>query len=238
MEISQLGVERSQFQAIRERTFMRKTRPVILLPLACLTFLVLCPLVFAAAPARTHEITIDDYFTEAFLNGCAVSPDGRWVAYVELRWQPPSDDRNTDLWVVNTQSAEVRRLTFDPAADTDPVWSADSRWVYFLSRRGEKDGQPPLNKQTQVWRISLEGGEPQAVTRLKNGVDGFALSRDGKTLYYLASAEAQADEWKDLREQFDNLDYGRGVDNFSAVWTLDLTNWRAEKLMDPQRGDQ
>ena len=188
-----------------------------------------------AAPARTHDITIEDYFTEAFLNGCALSPDGRWVAYTEMRWSPPADDRNTDLWLVNTQSAEVRRLTFDPAADHDPAWSPDSRWIYFLAKRGESGDAAPLNKQTQVWRIAPDGGAEQAVTRLKDGVDAFALARDGKTLYYVISHESQAAEWQDLREEFSELTYGKGVENYSQVWTLDLANWRAEKLIDEKR---
>jgi dipeptidyl aminopeptidase/acylaminoacyl peptidase len=237
VEILHFCPDRPSFQAAYERKSMRKAYRSGLLPLALVILAGAwgLPLGAAPAPARTHDITIDDYFTEAFVNGCALSPDGHWVAYTEMRWEPPAEDRNTDLWLVNTQSSEVRRLTFDPASDHDPAWSADSRWIYFLAKRGKSGDDAPYNQQTQVWRIAPDGDFEQAVTRLKDGVEAFALGRSGKTLYYVVSHENQEDEWKDLRAEFSDLTYGRGVDNFSQVWALDLSSWREEKLIDDQR---
>ena len=75
----------------------------------------------AAAAERTHAIVLEDYFTLTAVTDCALSPDGAWVAYTEMRWDEEADKRNTDLWVVNVASQEVTRLTFDLEADTDPA---------------------------------------------------------------------------------------------------------------------
>ena len=191
--------------------------------------------VVLGAPARTHDITLDDYFTQAFINDCVISPDGHYVAYTDMRWEPPSENRNTDLWIVDTRTGEARRLTFHPAKDENPQWSADNRWIYFTSKRGKEEGEPPLNGKMQVWRASVPGGSEHAVTRLKDGVSAFAISRDGKMLYYKTSSENQDDEWKDLRESYKDLTYGRGVTNVSQIWKLNLQNWRAEKIVDEKR---
>ncbi|HEY3293986.1 MAG TPA: S9 family peptidase [bacterium] len=188
-----------------------------------------------SAPARTHEITLDDYFTQAFISDCAISPDGRYVVYSEMRWEPSAERRNTELWVVDTKSGESRRLTFDPAADSEPRWSHDSKTIYFLSSRGKEGDPAPLNKETQVWRVAVDGGEPQAVTRLQKGVSAYAMSRDGKTLYYSSPVEKVAEDFKDLREEYSKLTYGKGVDTHTQVWKLDLTSWRTDKLIDEQR---
>lgn len=185
---------------------------------------------------RTHDITAEDYFTLAVVTDSVASPDGRFVAYSEERWEPPAEKRNTDLWVAEVATKSVRRLTFDRASDESPRWSADSRFIYFSSnpqRGDEKD--PPFNGKTQVWRVSVDGGEPFPITRVKDGVGLFDLSGDGTTLYYTAANEVVADEWKDLREKHKDLSYGHGVVKFSQVWKLDLTSWRAEKLIDEKR---
>ena len=56
----------------------------------------------AEAPRRDHDITVHDYFTQADLFDLAVSPDGKRVAYTEGRWQESTNDRKTDMWVVES----------------------------------------------------------------------------------------------------------------------------------------
>lgn len=139
------------------------------------------------AQTRDHDITLDDYFSQSIISTMACSPDGRHVAYTEGRWEEDIDRRNTDLWVVSTATKEVRRLTFDPAGESSPQWSADSRHIYFMTtRKRSGEDNPPYDGSRQVWRISVDGGEIFPVTRVKKGVRGFQLSTDGRTLYYLA----------------------------------------------------
>jgi serine/threonine protein kinase len=66
----------------------------------------------------------------------ALSPDGTRLVLERL-------DRATntwDLWLLDVASRIESRLTFDPADDTDPVWSPDSRQIAFASfRHGHLD---------------------------------------------------------------------------------------------------
>jgi hypothetical protein len=68
----------------------------------------------------------------------------------------------------------VKRLTENDWEDHYPVYSHDSRAIFFSSRRSGK---------RQIWRMSSDGGDPvQIVTpgQAHNPVE----SPDGKTLYY------------------------------------------------------
>ncbi|MHC4414949.1 MAG: S9 family peptidase [Planctomycetota bacterium] len=209
-------------------------------PLVCL-LLVACPSVSGQTPVRAHDITADDYFSLSWISHCVMAPDGRRVAYVERRWDEELDGRNADLWVVSTEGTDGthprRRLTFDHAADLSPSWSPDGRWIYFTSARKQgDDAKPPYNDKTQVWRISVDGGNIIPVTRQPEGILGYELSVDGRSLYFTAGVKTvEADAWKPLRETHDDLDYGHGVVTFSQLWKLDLESWRQEKLVDEKR---
>jgi len=190
----------------------------------------------AAPPKRDHKLVLEDYFSIATMTSVAVSPDGRFVAYDELRWEPPREHRNADLWLVERASGTVRRLTFDHASDTSPVWSPDGKYIYFKSNRkraGEED--PPYDGKSQVWRIARDGGEPLAVTRVKGGVGFFDLSGDGESLYYTTAKDTVDDEWKDLKKEYDKLEYGDSSIKTTTVWRLDLVNWRTTKVFDEER---
>ena len=208
---------------------------IMLRSLAYGILLVLPVMAHADAPVRDHDITLDDYFTQAYITSAEISPNGQFVAYTEMRWEPPAEKRNTELWIVNTKTSETQRLTFTRENDENPQWSADSRWIYFTAKRGEDKGEVPYNKKTQVWRISVNGGDSQVVTRLTDGIDQYLVSVDGKQLYYTVTDEDIEDEWKELREKHKDLEYGHGIENFSQLWSLDLTTWRTHKLAEPKR---
>jgi dipeptidyl aminopeptidase/acylaminoacyl peptidase len=190
----------------------------------------------ADAPQRTHDITAEDYFTLATLFDCAVSPDGKHIAYTEGRWQQATDDRKSDLWVVATAGGPAQRLSADRANDRTPRWAPDGKAIYVLgNRKREAEKRPPFDGSSQVWKVRLDGGEPTAVTRVSGGVTAYGLSGDGKSLWYVTETEHTGDPWKEMRTRFKEIEYGHGVTKASQVWRLDLENWREEKVIDAQR---
>jgi eukaryotic-like serine/threonine-protein kinase len=66
----------------------------------------------------------------------ALSPDGKRAVLERL----DAATNNYDLWLLELSSGIMSRLTSDPAEDSDPVWSPDSRQVAFSSlRKGHLD---------------------------------------------------------------------------------------------------
>ena len=135
--------------------------------LPMLAAVLLCSPVFAEPFSAEHLVRLDR------VGSPALSPDGMQVVYPVRETDMEADKGAYDLWLSPVAGGEARRLTRHEASDTSPAWSADGRFVYFLSKRGDV---------TQVWRIAMAGGEAAPVTELSLDVGTFRLSADGRRL--------------------------------------------------------
>ena len=100
----------------------------------------------------------------------AWAPDGKTLAVTLSR------EGGSQIFLLNPDGSNVRRITTSSAIDTEPRYSPDGKWIYFTSDRG---GTP------QIYRMSPTGGEPQRVT-FEGGYNvSPRLSPDGKSLAYI-----------------------------------------------------
>jgi dipeptidyl aminopeptidase/acylaminoacyl peptidase len=132
----------------------------------------LAPLALAAVK-ESHPFDVRDLIAFDRLSEPKVSPDGRLVVFTVSALDFEANKRRTDLWISNTDGTGLRQLTRNESSDTSAVWAPDGKAIYFASTR---------SGSSQVWRLSLDGGEPQPVTSLPLDVGSFALSPDGTKL--------------------------------------------------------
>ena len=103
----------------------------------------------------------------------AWSPDGKTLALTLSR------DGGSQLFLldVGSSSSEPRRLATSTAIDTEPVFTADGRLIYFVSDRG---GSP------QIYKIPTTGGSAERVTFTGSYNISPTLSPDGRWLAYIS----------------------------------------------------
>ena len=137
--------------------------------------LCLSSLYFGSAAAAVQNFSIEDLVDARRISEPAVSPDGRSVAFTVRETDRDANRGRTDIWVVDLapKNAPPRRVTSHGENDSSPVWSPDSRTLYFLSER---------SGSSQVWRLPLSGGEAQEVTHYPTDVNNFTVSPDGAKL--------------------------------------------------------
>ena len=109
-------------------------------------------------------------FTAGIAGSPRWSPDGHTIVF-DAR---PKD--LADIYSINATGGTPKRLTDNPAEDHQPCFSADGRWIYFVSAR---------SGPRQVYRMPAGGGKEEAVTH--NGGWSPVASPDGRWIYYSKS---------------------------------------------------
>jgi dipeptidyl aminopeptidase/acylaminoacyl peptidase len=116
----------------------------------------------------------------------AVSPDGRWVAYVVAPAGKAGERRLSALQLAAANgSTPPRPLTAGTAADTGPRWAPDSAALFFLSDR---------TGSVQVHRIRVDGGEAEGLTDWAGDIYEILPLADGRLAVVAADEPTEEDQ--------------------------------------------
>ena len=80
----------------------------------------------------------------------AWSPDGKLIAYSKT-----DVSRSADIYLIPSTGGEEKKITFDPASEANPRFSADGTKVYFVRREGG-DGGGEGRPSSQLFCVPLE----------------------------------------------------------------------------------
>ncbi len=106
----------------------------------------------------------------------AVSPDGRYCAFVVRQMDLEKNRYLSHLYLVDLESGALRQLTFGEVKDAHPVWHPDGRTLAFV-RAPADDGK------AQIYVMRVDGGEARALTDFpEGGITDFRWSPDGRQL--------------------------------------------------------
>jgi serine/threonine-protein kinase len=118
--------------------------------------------------SRSGELTVvDPGWSDREFEDYELSPDGTRLA-VEIR------GARSDIWIKQLDRGPKSRLTFGGTGNGSPAWTADGRYVSFVSQR---------EGRSSLWRRRADGvGSEELVTDLGRDIVEARWSRDGTWL--------------------------------------------------------
>jgi dipeptidyl aminopeptidase/acylaminoacyl peptidase len=130
-----------------------------------------------AQEAAKHAITFDDLIAMHRVAEAQLSPDGKLVVYTVAAPDMDANRNASNLWMAPVAGGDAIQLT-RTGKDSSPQWSPDGKSIAFLSAR---------SGDSQVYLLSMDGGEAHPVTKLSTGADFVKWSPDGKTIAFTSS---------------------------------------------------
>lgn len=80
----------------------------------------------------------------------SISPDGDTILCVGTTPSDKTRPQNLNIFSIKLDGTNLRQLTFHGGHDVSPVWSPDGQNIFFISQRGNSDGE------FNVWRMNYK----------------------------------------------------------------------------------
>lgn len=133
--------------------------------------------------------------------GVAWSPDGKYVALPSIELSEAGAVQQ--IFVINMETGESKKLTSFVGANAWPKWSYDSKKIMYLRMQPEywwspyiPDGQNGFD----IWMVNLDGSNEKQLTNISNNSEEGWLSPDGSKVIYSSWKKAflAADETQEI----------------------------------------
>ena len=118
--------------------------------------------------------------------GIAFAPDSRTIAFVSNRDGRDREMMNTnqDVWLVSVTGGDARRITMNPAADTQPTFSPDGTFLAIRSQRR-------AGFESDRWYLDLydqtTGMKRTLFESPDLSIEDFIFSRNSRSIFFTAN---------------------------------------------------
>ena len=152
--------------------------------------LLLCSTILSAQ--KNASVSFEKWISLKGVFSPIISPDGRTIVYSVGSTDWSNNAYDNELWMSRDSEASVQLTRTNKNSTSGARFTPDSRFVSFLADRGEK---------TQLFIISVFGGEAMQVTKDEDGINGYEWHPDGSKIVYV-KAEQDSKKDKTLKERF------------------------------------
>lgn len=142
------------------------------------------------------------------------SPDGKFLAFstdrdTPVTGHPAARLREGEIYVMDTQGKNLRRLTNSRRWDGSPVWSLDQRNIYFYSFR---------DRQYRIWVMGNDGSSPRPVSPTTELALSPAPMPDGRLAYSVRIGPEENARWRIKSVKSDGSDERFESDESNNYW--------------------
>jgi dipeptidyl aminopeptidase/acylaminoacyl peptidase len=144
-------------------------RPIILQSL-------LLALTSLTAVAQEHPpFSRMDIFELEWVSEPQISPDGKQVVYVRNGMDIMTDQRQSRLWLINSDGSGHEKLTSADVDESGPVWSPDGSRIAFIRDTGHG---------SEIFLVWVGSGKISRLTQLDRSPGGLSWSPGGSHIAF------------------------------------------------------
>ncbi len=149
-------------------------------------------------------------------------PDGKSFVFASNREAPANTSANQLYWM-RPDGGEARRITDAKDGVGAFDFTRDGKWLVFAA--GKADEQ-----QLQVIPVAgMDSAKATALTKHATAIRWWKVSRDSRTLYYLAADTLDTDEKLRMEKKFD-VRIRNQAEPVQHLWALDLASRQTKRL--------
>jgi tricorn protease len=140
------------------------------------------------------------------------SPDGKLIAYAKT-----DVSRSADIYLIPSSGGEEKKITFDPASEANPRFSADGTKVYFVRREGETTGEGRASSQlfcVPLEKLTRDPDEPDQRPDGSSSETGPDTRRGGM-LARAVTPKTPAIDWAGLKRRTRQVTRTSSVFNYA-----------------------
>ncbi|GGA47958.1 putative peptidase YuxL [Psychrobacillus lasiicapitis] len=138
-----------------------------------------------------RKLEAKDLFNLHSITNPVIAPNGKEAVFIRTEMDEKDNTYYAYLYHVNVESSEITQWTHKKERVSAPQWSADGKYIAFLSNREEDN---------QVYILSANGGEAKKLTELEKGITSFLWSPCGQKIWFAASLK-EGKAWIDEAEK-------------------------------------
>ena len=132
------------------------------------------------------SVSFEKWISLKNYGGPLISPDGRTVVFSVTSTDWASNGYDSELWMSRDGETPIQLTRTIKNSSGNARFTPDSKFISFVADRGDK---------SQIYIISVLGGEALQITKDEDGVGGYDWSPDGSMIAYTKSeVESKTDK--------------------------------------------
>jgi dipeptidyl aminopeptidase/acylaminoacyl peptidase len=146
----------------------------------------------SANAQKGASVSFEKWISLKNLSNPIISPDGKTIVYSVKSTDWANNAFDNELWMVREGQDPLQLTRTNKAGSTNAAFTPDGKYVSFLANRGDK---------TQLFIISVMGGEAVQVTRDEDGISTYDWNPNGGQLAY-TKPQPDSKQEKNIKDRF------------------------------------
>lgn len=141
---------------------------------------------------KNASVSFEKWISLKGVGNPIISPDGKTIVYSVSSTDWANNSYDSELWMVRDGEDPIQLTRTNKAGSSNADFTPDGKFVSFLANRGDK---------TQLYIISIKGGEATQVTRDEDGISNYDWSPDGSKIVY-SKPQTDSKQDKTTKERY------------------------------------